>query len=152
MRRRAAPRVVVLTDSGQPLLAEPNQDAVIDRLIAVAAASLASGDARGEFELDGTRYTVRISAMQSDGPQRYVAIAEPRGTRGPLLDAMDRYRLTRRELDVLSLIVQGASSREIARVLSILPGTVQDHVHSLCEKTGSKRRAELLARVLSATP
>jgi DNA-binding CsgD family transcriptional regulator len=152
LQRRAAPRVVVLTEGGEPLLAEPNRDAVIDRLIAVAAVSIASGNTEGEFELDGTRFIVRISAMQSDGPWRYVAIAEPRGTRGPLLDAMDRYGLTRRELDVLALIVQGASSREIARVLSIVPATVQDHVRSLCEKTGSRRRAELLARVLSDTP
>lgn len=151
LRRRAAPRVVVLTESGEPFLAAPNQDAVVAQLIAVAAASLASGKADGEFEREGTRFIVRISRMESDAPRRYVAIAEPHGTRRPLLDAMDRYGLTAREVDVLALIVQGVSNREIASMLSIVPATVQDHVRSLCKKTGSKRRAELLARVLNDT-
>jgi DNA-binding CsgD family transcriptional regulator len=78
---------------------------------------------------------------------RYAMFVELRGSRHPLLDAYDRFGLSAREIDVLSLIVDGASNREIAETLCIVPGTVQNHVRSICAKSGAKRRGDLLARV-----
>ncbi len=43
--------------------------------------------------------------------------------------------------DVLRLIVQGLSNKEIARTLNIAPGTVKIHVAALFGKLGVHRRA-----------
>jgi two-component system, NarL family, nitrate/nitrite response regulator NarL len=55
-------------------------------------------------------------------------------------------RLTARELDVLSLIEEGLSNKEIAKALSIELPTVKNHVHSILEKLNVHRRTEAAAR------
>lgn len=65
----------------------------------------------------------------------------------------DRYHLvepvTEREQDVLSLLVKGASNREIAQRLIISEGTVKKHVSNICGKLGVKRRTQAITRALS---
>jgi DNA-binding NarL/FixJ family response regulator len=50
--------------------------------------------------------------------------------------------LTRRELDVLALIVNGQTNTEIARELSISENTVKNHVHNLLDKMGVRARSQ----------
>jgi two-component system, NarL family, nitrate/nitrite response regulator NarL len=57
----------------------------------------------------------------------------------------DRPRLTRREREIIGLIDQGLSNKEIARVLSIALPTVKNHVHNILEKVGARRRGEAVA-------
>jgi two-component system nitrate/nitrite response regulator NarL len=59
--------------------------------------------------------------------------------------------LTRREREILALIDQGLSNKEIARTLRIEVATVKNHVHNLLEKLGVERRAQAAARVRSPT-
>ena len=59
--------------------------------------------------------------------------------------------LTAREVDVLRLIEEGSSNKEIASTLSIELPTVKNHVHSILEKLEVKRRAEAAARVRQAS-
>ena len=49
--------------------------------------------------------------------------------------------LTGRQRDVLNLIVQGRSNKEIARILKLGEGTVKVHVAALFAKLGINRRA-----------
>ena len=49
--------------------------------------------------------------------------------------------LTGRQREVLNLIVQGRSNKEIARILKLGPGTVKVHVSALFGKLGIHRRA-----------
>jgi two-component system nitrate/nitrite response regulator NarL len=53
--------------------------------------------------------------------------------------------LTRRERQVLSLLVQGASGTEIADELSLSPHTVRTHVHNLMHKLQVHNRAEAVS-------
>jgi DNA-binding NarL/FixJ family response regulator len=55
--------------------------------------------------------------------------------------------LTPREREVMSLLEQGLSNKEIARRLSIQLSTAKHHVHNILEKLGATRRAEAIARV-----
>jgi two-component system, NarL family, nitrate/nitrite response regulator NarL len=55
-------------------------------------------------------------------------------------------RLTRRELEILDLIDQGLSNKEIARRLTIELSTVKNHVHNVLEKLNVSRRGEAAAR------
>ncbi len=56
-------------------------------------------------------------------------------------------RLTSRETQIVGLIDEGLSNKEIATRLQIELATVKNHVHHLLEKLGVSRRAEAAARV-----
>jgi DNA-binding CsgD family transcriptional regulator len=53
--------------------------------------------------------------------------------------------LTPRELDVLALLAEGASNKEIARQLDISVHTVKFHVRSLIEKLDATGRTDAVA-------
>jgi two-component system, NarL family, nitrate/nitrite response regulator NarL len=60
--------------------------------------------------------------------------------------------LTSRELEVVELIEQGLSNKEIAAHLSIAVTTVKNHVHSILEKLKVHRRGEAAWLVRSSDP
>jgi len=59
-------------------------------------------------------------------------------------------RLTPREAQIVGLIDDGLSNKQIARQLTIELATVKNHVHNILEKLEVKRRAEAAARVRQA--
>ncbi|MEJ2556567.1 MAG: response regulator transcription factor [Anaerolineae bacterium] len=60
-----------------------------------------------------------------------------------LLDASAFHDLSKRELEVLHLVSEGKSNREIAQVLSVSEKTVRNHVSSVLNKLGLNNRIEL---------
>ena len=68
---------------------------------------------------------------------------------GGVLDALRRGgeaqpRLTTRQAEVLQLIAEGLSAKEIAAVLDISPRTVESHKYAIMEQVGVKTTAELV--------
>lgn len=59
-----------------------------------------------------------------------------------------RFHISPRELQVLALLLDGAKLGEIGAKLNITQSTVQDHIKSMVEKTESRNRTELIARIL----
>lgn len=57
-------------------------------------------------------------------------------------------RLTRREKEVLDLIIKGHSNQEISGILNISPRTVERHRTILLEKTGSRNSISLVVFAL----
>lgn len=55
------------------------------------------------------------------------------------------FDLSRRELEVLALVAQGRSNREVAAALHISDNTVKNHVRRLLEKLGAQSRTEAVA-------
>jgi DNA-binding CsgD family transcriptional regulator len=55
--------------------------------------------------------------------------------------------LSRRELEVLSLIAEGRSTREVARTLWITEETVKTHVRRVLQRLGARTRAHAVAIV-----
>jgi DNA-binding NarL/FixJ family response regulator len=53
-------------------------------------------------------------------------------------------RLSKREIEILKLIAEGKSSKEIAKLLFISPRTVENHRASIMGKLGMKRTADLV--------
>ncbi len=59
-----------------------------------------------------------------------------------------RFNISPRELEVLALLLDGGKLDEIGLKLHITASTVQDHIKSMVDKTGTRNRSELIARVL----
>jgi DNA-binding NarL/FixJ family response regulator len=53
--------------------------------------------------------------------------------------------ITDREQEILSLIDEGLSNKQIATRLLIEVATVKNHIHNILEKLGAKRRGEAAA-------
>ncbi len=59
------------------------------------------------------------------------------------LAIIQKYHLTRREAEILKLLQQGCSTKEIASKLVVSPYTVKTHVNNILQKTGAKNRNAL---------
>jgi DNA-binding NarL/FixJ family response regulator len=60
-------------------------------------------------------------------------------------EVLDGVRMTRRELEVIGLIGEGLSNREIAQRLSIAAHTVKSHVRNVMEKLALHTRLQIAA-------
>jgi DNA-binding CsgD family transcriptional regulator len=60
-------------------------------------------------------------------------------------DEAPRPKVTPRELEVLELVADGLSTREIARRLWVTEETVKTHVRRLHDRLGAKTRAHAVA-------
>jgi DNA-binding CsgD family transcriptional regulator len=128
-------------------------------VLAVAARALRSAggaDTPGEIALarvlsqTGRWIVLHGAALVSDHEQRVAVIIEPAhpGRIVPLL--MAAYGLSEREQEVTRLVLQGASTAEIAERLFVSANTVQDHLKSVFEKTDVRSRRELVGKVFFA--
>jgi DNA-binding CsgD family transcriptional regulator len=59
-----------------------------------------------------------------------------------------KFHISPREVQVLALLLDGNHLDQIAKQLFITSSTVQDHIKSMLDKTGSSNRSELIARIL----
>ena len=91
-----------------------------------------------DFSLYGA---VDLGARQA-AAQRRQQTAESAGSAAPADDGEGD--LTPRESDVLRLIAEGKSNREIARALYVSEATVKTHVNRIFAKTGSRDRTQAI--------
>lgn len=89
----------------------------------------------------------QVRPCGSGAPFWLVVLRASRG-RGMLEldDAARRWRLTRREGDVLSLVARGHANKDIATKLGCAVATVEIHVSSILRKAGADSRAQVVAR------
>lgn len=91
---------------------------------------------------------VTLHGSMPDGREGHVAVIV-QGTAehdaAPL--RLEAFALSERERDVASLIAQGLDTSAIAERLFISPWTVQDHCKAIFEKTETRNRRELRARI-----
>ena len=87
---------------------------------------------------------LRVVPLVGQIGSAFAVFVESVTTRASIEVVTQRYRLTRREVEVLVLVVAGKTGREIADRLCITPATVSDHTSSLLRKTGVSRRLELV--------
>lgn len=56
--------------------------------------------------------------------------------------------LSRREIEILRLVAEGMSNKQIGRRLTITEGTVKNHIHNALEKLGMDNRVQAAAYVV----
>lgn len=90
------------------------------------------------------------ACLDSTGHRRIAIIIEPAapGRLYPLL--MSAYGLTEREKDITRMVLQGASTSEIATELVLSAYTVQQHLKNIFDKTGVRSRRDLIGKVFFA--
>jgi DNA-binding NarL/FixJ family response regulator len=81
-------------------------------------------------------------AVLDPGVQQRLLSAAARAPAAPADDGEGD--LTPRESDVLRLIAEGKSNREIARALYVSEATVKTHVNRIFAKTGSRDRTQAI--------
>jgi two-component system NarL family response regulator len=88
--------------------------------------------AKGYLMKDAFREQLLEAIRSVSAGQRYL----PQMAANCLADRLQRMELTRREKDVLELIVQGQSNKQIAGDLCLSEGTVKGHVNGILTKLG----------------
>jgi DNA-binding NarL/FixJ family response regulator len=138
LHRAPTGRVVILSSVNEP--------ARICRILTAGAAGFVPKETPPDLTLQAIRLVlaggIYIPAAALGALARAVT-PEPDG----ITPAAD-LPLTARQHAVLSLIVQGASNKAIARTLNLSAGTVKGHVASLLRLYGAENRTEL---VIAAT-
>jgi PAS domain S-box-containing protein len=77
---------------------------------------------------------------------------QARGQRAAASVAAQRFDLTESEQEVLALIAEGKSNRQVAERLVISPSTVKFHVGNILRKLGVTNRTEAVALALQCQP
>lgn len=130
LRRRRGPPALVVTDL-------PPVDSLILRFAEAGAAGFVRRGQSAEEMVavveavarDETRVSGRLARAALDRLAELAELCRDTGLEPTLL-----LHLTPRESEVLSLVSEGMTNREIARRLSVSPGTVKSHVHRILEK------------------
>lgn len=64
------------------------------------------------------------------------------------INKMDKYELTQREIDIVKLISDGLSNKEISCELFLSEGTVKNHITSILSKMDLKHRTQIAIEYL----
>jgi DNA-binding CsgD family transcriptional regulator len=77
----------------------------------------------------------------------YVTI--PKTAEGAVLDSLVReHKISKREREIMELILEGKSNKEIEEQLFISFNTVKNHIYNLYQKLGVKSRGQLMHLVM----
>jgi DNA-binding CsgD family transcriptional regulator len=90
---------------------------------------------------------IRVVLLTGEAVDCFAVFVEPVNGRNALERAVRRFGISKREADVLELLVNGLTTGQIAARLCITDATVGDHIKSLFRKTKANKRSELVSRV-----
>ena len=89
-------------------------------------------------------YGTRLSGAEEGCTAVIIQPATPREIAPVIAMA---YGLSQRECHITALCIQGRSTKEMARVMSLSVYTIQDHMKSIFDKTGVRSRGELVGQI-----
>ena len=106
------------------------------------------GIARARVRTVAGRWVVVRGSLLGEGPDSRVAVMLE-AARAPELAQLivEAYGFTARERLVTEFVAKGLSTNEIAERLHLSAYTVQDHLKSIFEKSGTSSRGDLVARL-----
>jgi DNA-binding CsgD family transcriptional regulator len=124
------------------------------QVVAARARSLGVGQdplelgARSRVQTKSGRWLLLYGSRLSGGAEgRTAVIIQPAAAQDVAPLVAMAYGLTERETQITALCMKGHSTKEIALGLGLSPYTVQDHLKSIFDKTGSHSRGELVGQI-----
>jgi DNA-binding CsgD family transcriptional regulator len=118
----------------------------IDRLAPLCHESLQSN--RTIFHAHDEESVLRIVPLGTGLAGCVAIFVDTFNARGSVEAAARTFGLTKRETEVLKLLVAGSTNGEIARLLFVAASTAGDHVKSVMRKTGTTKRTEVVGKIL----
>ncbi len=120
---------------------------VAGRLLA-AGNGTPAGDARARVRTStGTWAVVEGQPLEGDAPDR-IALTIRAATAEEVAGLLGRvHGLTSRERELVRLVIEGLSTRQLAERLFITPYTVKDHLKAIFDKVGVQSRGQLVGRM-----
>jgi DNA-binding CsgD family transcriptional regulator len=92
-----------------------------------------------------------IQTSQNDGAYILVLIERVSLTKKlNLQKAFQRYKLSKREAEVVNLLILGHKNKEMAEKLCVCVYTIEDHIKNIMKKMGVSNRTSILAKLLEA--
>ena len=91
---------------------------------------------------------VRVAPLTGSAGPKIGVLVERYRSRNPLRHAADKFGMSSRELEVLSLVLKGFGTPQIATALDIAESTAHDHIKRMMLKTRARNRVELAAKAL----
>lgn len=139
-RERHAARIIVLGDGLSP------------RQVQAIIAAGAKGFLPGSADEDEIRNAMRVVLEGSvwAEPQVLARLIEAGGVTSPPGEAAFSDRMTLREREVLRLLMDGQTNREIAETMGIEPVTVKAHLGRMLRKARVKNRIELTVKAMAS--
>jgi ligand-binding sensor domain-containing protein/DNA-binding CsgD family transcriptional regulator len=97
-------------------------------------------------------FLLLVAAVVASGAASLAALrkrirASPLAAGEDLDGVVEAFDLTAREREILRLVLQGASNKDIERRLFISSSTVRNHIYNIYQKLGVRNRLELIRRV-----
>jgi DNA-binding CsgD family transcriptional regulator len=91
---------------------------------------------------------VRVAPLSGAAGPKIGVLVERYRSRNPLRHAAEKFGMSSRELEVLSLVLKGFGTPQIATALDIAESTAHDHIKRMMLKTRARNRVELAAKAL----
>jgi DNA-binding CsgD family transcriptional regulator len=91
---------------------------------------------------------VRVAPLTGTAGPKIGVLVERYRSRNPLRLAAEKFAMSSRELEVLSLVLKGFGTPQIASTLDIAESTAHDHIKRMMLKTRARNRVELAAKTL----
>ena len=122
--------------------------AIVKQAIRRALDTCTSDTETAAIALPVPKLVVRATLLSGPVSQCIAVTVEQMATREHLRSAHARFRLSTREVDVLTMLVRGNTARDIANELCISQNTVKEHVKRVYGKLSVSTRAEAVARLV----
>jgi DNA-binding CsgD family transcriptional regulator len=146
--------VRVLAYPRRRLQADRERGRIARRLRSALAGKLAAGNAVSveDFVSGRRRYLCRLYALQTPAPRRgspaaVVVLERPPRLPSPGTALLAPYHFTAREDQVVRLVLNGLSNKEIAERMGISPYTVKAFLRLIMMKMGVSSRFGILERI-----
>ena len=91
---------------------------------------------------------MRLTPLLGAGDKMYALVIEADRNEEYVARAVSRYGLTKRQTDVLLLVLEGANAGDVAAALQISEYTAQGYIKTLLTKTASRNRTAMVAKIL----
>ena len=150
-QRRGAPQFLICDAGMRVLYASPGVDREVYSKESLAFLESRCRESRTSntvlYEAFDDRTVLRIVPLDTHLFGSVAIFVDIFGHRGSTLEAAKKYGLTKRESEVLQLVVRGTTKAGIARALFVSESTVGDHIGSIMRKMKTSRRIAIIAKV-----